>query len=80
MGKRNHNGHYLLNFMCRIDLFAANTAFLHRASLRTTYEGLVNVKDQFRKKRQVFKIRFTIMPLWASHSIIYSNCTITFKM
>ena len=26
------------------------------------------------------KIRFTIMPLWASHSIIYSNCTITFKM
>ena len=25
------------------------------------------------------KIRFTIMPLWASRTIIYSNCTITFK-
>ena len=28
MGKRNHNGHYLLNFMCRNDLFAANTLIL----------------------------------------------------
>ncbi|XP_063682576.1 uncharacterized protein LOC134817369 [Bolinopsis microptera] len=54
MGKRNHNGHYLLNFMCRNDLFAANTAFLHRASHRTTYEGLVNVKGQSGKKHKVF--------------------------
>ena len=54
MGKRNHNGHYLLNFMCRNALFATNTAFLHRASHRTTYEGLVNVKGQSGKKRKVF--------------------------
>ena len=33
MGKRNHNGHYLLNFMCRNELFATNTALLSEGFL-----------------------------------------------